>query len=142
MSNLITLNVTGRLGRDPQLKSTSSGTAVLNFAMASSRSVKKDGEYDNETVWFDIAVWGARAEGLAKALGKGDLVSVAGTFWPRTYRRKDGTEGTAYEVQAHTVNREMLAPARAEQAKEHVRRNYGRDRDDDDAGPGDDDIPF
>src|SRR4030095_10320891 len=106
MSNLITMNVTGRLGRDPDLKYTPSGSAVLNFSMASSRSVKKDGDWTNETTWFDVAVWGTRAENLAKVLAKGDLVSVAGSFWPRTFKRRDGTEGTALELQAHVVNRE------------------------------------
>jgi single-strand DNA-binding protein len=141
MSNLITLNVTGRLGRDPKLNTTPGGTSVLNFSLASSRSVKRDGGYDSETVWFEVAVWGARGEALAKLLGKGDLVSVSGSFWPRTFKRRDGGEGVAYEVQAHTVNREALSPDRAQQSGERGERKQRYERESDPV-QDDDEIPF
>jgi single-strand DNA-binding protein len=135
MSNLITMNVTGRLGRDPKLNSTPGGTSVLNFSMGSSRSVKRDGEYHNETLWIDVAVWGARGEALAKLLSKGDLVSVSGAFWPRTFRRKDGSEGVAYEIQAHAVNREARS---AERTSERPAPRYEASEPD----ANDDEIPF
>jgi single-strand DNA-binding protein len=141
MSNLITMSVTGRLGRAPKLNTTPGGSSVLNFSIASSRSVKRGTEYENETVWFDVAVWGARAEGLAKVLGKGDLVSVSGSFWPRTFKRRDGGEGVAYEVQAHAVNREALSPDRAQHSGERGERKPHYEREPEPA-PDDDQIPF
>lgn len=140
MSNLITMSVTGRLGRAPKLSTTPGGSSVLNFSIASSRAVKRGSEYENETIWFDVAVWGARAEALAKLLGKGDLVSVCGSFWPRTFKRRDGGEGVAYELQAHAVNREALAPERAQLNRD--RQQQGQPHDGGQDSFQSDELPF
>jgi single-strand DNA-binding protein len=139
MSNLITMNVTGRIGREPKLKTTAGGSSVLNFSVASSRSVKKEsGDYHDETIWFDVAVWGARADGLAKVLAKGDLVSVSGSFWPRTFQRRAGGEGTAFELQAHVVHREM----KAREGREQKPRSGSQGDDQYESSNDDDSIPF
>ncbi len=48
----------GNLGRDPELRSTPSGTHVTTFTMATNRRYKgKDGELQDETQWHNIVVW-------------------------------------------------------------------------------------
>ncbi len=55
--------ILGRLGSDPEVRHTPSGSTVANFSVATSRSRKnKDGENVDETEWQRIVAWGRLAE--------------------------------------------------------------------------------
>lgn len=68
-----TVSLIGRLGRDPELRYTQSGTAVANFSLAVTRPFNRE-----ETDWFDVTCWGKTAELAANHLQKGRQVGVAG----------------------------------------------------------------
>ena len=88
----------GNLGADPELRFTGSGVPVLNLRLATSESfVDKNREVQERTEWHNVVFWGARAEGLAKVLGKGDCVLVEGTMRTTSYE-KDGLKRYRTEV--------------------------------------------
>jgi len=90
---MIHATILGRLGRDPELKTISSGTAVLNFSLATDH-----GFGDNkQTMWVRCAIFGKRAETLDKYLSKGSLVLVQGELHTREWEKKDGTMATELE---------------------------------------------
>lgn len=106
-----TILVVGRLGREPEMRYSPSGQAITNFNLAANRKYSDaNGQNVKETIWFRVSVWGKAAENCDQFLHKGSLVLVEGrlvcdpdTGGPRLYSRKDGTPGTAFEVNASTV---------------------------------------
>jgi single-strand DNA-binding protein len=93
----------GNLGADPDLRYTAAGSAVLSLRLATNESwVDKNKEPQERTEWHTVVIWGARAEGLARVLGKGTGVLVEGTLRTSTYE-KDGQKRYRTEVHAREV---------------------------------------
>lgn len=84
-----TVILSGRLGRDPELRFIPSGTAVMNCSIAVERSYKQGEDWKKETSWVDLIVWGKQGERMATGLAKGDLVTVRGYLKQETWE-KDG----------------------------------------------------
>ena len=78
MINKIT--ILGRLGKDPELKTTPNGTSVCSFGVATSE-VWKDaqGNKKEETQWHNVVLWGKNAENASKFMHKGELHYFEGT---------------------------------------------------------------
>lgn len=71
--------VEGNLGRDPEMRYTPSGQAVTQMSVAASRNWKdRDDQWQEETTWFRVTVWGPQAERAAEYLRKGSFVRVQG----------------------------------------------------------------
>lgn len=89
-----TYTITGRLGRDPELRFANSGTAILKLNVAVSRRKKVGEEWTDETTWMSVAAFGALAENAHERLVKGDeIIAVGYVEEPRAYEKKDGTTG-------------------------------------------------
>ena len=88
----------GRLTRDPELKYTTSGTAVCNFTLAVNRKFNKE-----ETDFIDIVVWKGLAENFSNYLAKGRMAAVEGSLQIRNYETKDGQKRKVAEVVANDV---------------------------------------
>ena len=74
----------GRIGRDAQVRSTSSGRLVAGWSLA-----VDSGFGDNKkTVWVDCALWGDRAERLAQYIRKGDRIGITGELGTREHEGK------------------------------------------------------
>lgn len=94
----------GRLGQDPELKYTPSGSAVCNFSMATSESwTDKAGQKQEKTEWHRIVVWGKLAELCNQYLGKGRQAFVEGKLQTRSWEDKEGQKKYTTEVMANTV---------------------------------------
>jgi single-strand DNA-binding protein len=99
----------GRLGSNPVQRSTKSGYTVVNFSVATSRKIQKQGaapnvvEYIEETEWHRIVTWGKQGENCAQYLGKGSLVYIEGSIRSHQYDDKSGSHKTAYEIHADAV---------------------------------------
>ena len=91
----------GRIATDPELKHTTSGTAVCNFRLAVERARKADGQPDAD--FIDVVAFGKSAEFVAEYLDKGALVGVTGRIQARQWQALDGTSRRAVEVVADTV---------------------------------------
>ncbi len=79
MPNLNRVQIIGRLGKDPETRTTKNGSAVVNFPVAVDRLWRsRDGEPRKETDWFTVEAWGKLGQICQKFLGKGRLVFVEG----------------------------------------------------------------
>ncbi len=108
MSDVNRVCLTGRLGRDPDVRSTASGSTVLGFSLAVSERRKnhQTGEWEDYTNWVNCTVFGNRAEPLSHILAKGMLVCVEGRLrWSQWER--DGQKRSAIDV----VVTELVIPS-------------------------------
>lgn len=95
----------GNLGRDPELRHTPNGQAVVNFTLATSESwTDKSGERQERTEWHRIVVWGRQAEMCNQYLSKGRTVYVEGRIQTREWEDKDGNKRYTTEINASNVN--------------------------------------
>jgi single-strand DNA-binding protein len=92
----------GRLTRDPELRTTTTGKSVCSFSLAVDKKFKpKDGEPTAD--FFRIQAWDKTAEFCANYLGKGRLVAVDGRLESRKYTDKEGQSREIVEVIADSV---------------------------------------
>lgn len=96
MSNTIT--VVGNLTREPELKYISSGRATCNLGIASSRRYMQNGEWTEQTSFFNLTVWADQAENVAATFSKGDRVIAHGRLEARPWETKEGEKRTSYEI--------------------------------------------
>lgn len=95
----------GRLGRDPELKYTASGTAYCRFSMATDDSWKDraTGERQERTEWHSIVAWERLAEICGQYLAKGRMVYIEGSIQSRQWEDQDGNKRTSFEVRARDM---------------------------------------
>ena len=98
-----TVIMIGRLTRDPELRYiASTGNAVTRFSIAVDRAfAAKDAEITAD--FFNIVVWGKRAETCANYLAKGRMVAVRGRLQNNNYTDKDGTKRYNVEIIAEEI---------------------------------------
>lgn len=97
MLNNITLQ--GRFTKQPEVKTTTGGTNICNFLLASDRGGK-----DKATDFIPCVAFGKTAEFIAKYFNKGDMTVICGQLQSRNYDAADGSKKTAYEVYVKDVN--------------------------------------
>lgn len=92
----------GRLTRDPELRRTQSGTAVVSFTIAVDRDFKgQNGE--KETDFIEIVAWRGTAEFVSKYFTKGRMAVVEGRLQIRDWTDRDGSKRRSAEVVAESV---------------------------------------
>lgn len=80
----------GNLGKDPELRYTTSGVAVATFSLATSVSWKdQDGNVQERTDWHNIVAWRKLAEICGEWLKKGKRVYIEGRIQTRSYDDKN-----------------------------------------------------
>jgi single-strand DNA-binding protein len=94
----------GRLTRDMELKTTPNGTAVGKFSIAVNTSYKSGEEWKEEAHFFNVVLWGKRAEALAKYLTKGMEVGIDGSLRQNRWKTDDGQDRSVVEINAENVN--------------------------------------
>ena len=94
--------IMGRLTRDPELRRTSSGTAVTSFSLAVDRDFKSQSG-EKETDFIDIVAWRNTAEFVSKYFTKGRMAVVEGRLQIRDWTDKDGGKRRSAEVVADNV---------------------------------------
>jgi single-strand DNA-binding protein len=100
-SSLNKVELIGRLGKDPEVKNLSNGSAVANFSVATSEKWKdkRSGEMQEKTEWHNIVVWNEKTiEFIEKYLNKGDLVRIEGKIQTRSWEDNDGNKKYATEI--------------------------------------------
>ena len=91
-TNINRVVLTGNLTRDPELRSTPSGTSVCSLRIAcNTRRKDPSGEWVDKPNYFDVTVWGAQGENCAQYLSKGRPVAVDGRLEWREWEAKDGS---------------------------------------------------
>src|SRR5947208_14683193 len=85
--------IVGNLTRDPELRYTPNGAALVKFGVAVSRRVKDDatGQWkDADTSFFDVTAWRSLAENVAETLTQGTRVAVVGRLRTNTWETPEG----------------------------------------------------
>ena len=89
----------GNLTRDPELRYTPSGAAVVSFTVATNRVyVAKDGEKKEESEFTRVIAWNKLAELCSQLLTKGRKVYVEGRLQTRSWESPDGQQKNQTEV--------------------------------------------
>ena len=139
----------GNVGRDPELRYTSSGTAVANFSLATSRRYKdRDGNRQEQTEWHRVVAWARTAEIVNQYANKGKQLFIEGRLQTRQWEDRDGN--TRYTTEVVADNIQLLG--RAGGGGGNGSGDYGDPgpsgpdggsaSDDGNAPVNDDDIPF
>jgi single-strand DNA-binding protein len=106
----------GNLGRDAELSHTPSGQALSKVSLATSRKWqdKNSGEWQEETEWHNLVIWGKTAESLTPYLTKGQKVYVEGRIKSRNWE-KDGVKHYATDIVVENI---VLAGGRGDSGGE------------------------
>lgn len=91
----------GRLGQDPEIRTLESGKKVAHFNLATNESYKNaEGSKIDETTWHSIVAWNGLAELSSKFLSKGREVCIEGRISYRSYTDKNGNQKNVTEIVA------------------------------------------
>ena len=96
MADINVMTISGRLVRDPELKTTSNGNTVASFRIANN-TLKK-------TNFFDVSLWGKPAETLVQYAEKGRWISLNGRMEQDEWEDKEGNKRTSYSIVADNFN--------------------------------------
>lgn len=145
--------IIGRLGREPELKYTQSGSPVCTFSVATDESyTDNSGQKVEKTEWHRIVVFQKAAENCSQYLGKGSLVFIEGKLETRKWQDQQGQDRFVTEIKAQRV---QFLDRKADGDGQQGRQGGGRQTqrrhsaDYEDLGPafpseasGLDDVPF
>ena len=140
--------ISGNLTKDPEIK-TVGDQSLAKLRVAVNKSVKKDGQWENQPMYFDVDVWGRTAEVCGQYLTRGSKVTVSGRLDWREWETDAGEKRQAVsfvadnvvlptkreaEQQAGTYQKPAAPPQQdfREQQREATEATF----------TGDDDIPF
>jgi len=112
--------VMGRLTRDPELRTTQTGTPVVSFTVAVDRDFADRETGARQTDFIDIVAWRATAEHIQRNYSKGDMAIVMGRLQIRDWTDKEGQKRRNAEIVADTI---YFGETR--QAKEARINSYG-----------------
>jgi single-strand DNA-binding protein len=95
----------GRLGKDPEIRSTPGGQSVAKFTIATDEKfTDRNGEKQERTEWHNIAAWGKLGEICGQYLKKGKLVYIEGSIRTDSWDDKEtGVKKYRTEIIANTM---------------------------------------
>lgn len=102
-ADLNRVTLVGRLTRDPELRVTAGGTSVASLRLAVTSRVNRGGEWQDVPNYFDVTVFGRRAETVETYCGKGTRIGIDGRLSWREWEAKDGSRRQAVEVIADSA---------------------------------------
>ena len=106
MAGLPEITIAGTVTGDPELRFTSTGTAVANFTVAANdrRLNRETGQWEDAGATFlRCTVWKQFAENVAESLRKGQRVVVTGTLRQRSWETNEGEKRIAFDVDVTEV---------------------------------------
>ena len=103
MEDLNTVALAGRLTKDPEVRAVGD-TSVCALRLAVTKSVKRDGRWEDAPCYFDVSVWGNQGENAARYLSRGSFVMVRGRLDWREWETPEGGKRQAVSVVAERVH--------------------------------------
>jgi single-strand DNA-binding protein len=104
MASLNKVMLIGNAGKDAELRYTSSGTPQSQFSLAvNNRRKNQAGEWEDQTEWFNIIIFGDQAERVSQYITKGKQLYVEGRFQTRNWDDDQGVKHYRTEVIVNTV---------------------------------------
>jgi single-strand DNA-binding protein len=101
MSSTVTL--VGNLTREPELRFTPAGAPVTTFGIAVNRRYQVNGEWQEQTSFFNVTCWRDLAQNVSDSLDKGSRVIVTGRLEQRSWETDSGDKRSVVEVIADEV---------------------------------------
>ena len=95
------VNLTGRLTKDPEIRYTDGRLSIARFSIAVDRRFKKDGEQSAD--FPNIVAFGKTAEFIEKWFKKGVKIEVTGRIQTGSYEKEDGTKVYTTDIVAEQV---------------------------------------
>lgn len=120
MANFNKVLLMGNLTKDPEMRYTPQGTAVVNLRLAVNRKFRnKNQELKEETCFITAVVWNKQAETCNQYLHKGSPVFVEGRLQSRSWEDNSGQKRNVIEVRAERVQF-LSAPVKTEKLAEET----------------------
>ena len=110
----------GRITKDPEIKYTPSGVAVVPFVIAVDRDYKDD-TGNTPTDFISCVAWRQQAEFIANYIKKGYMIAISGSLQVRTYQAQNGDNRLVTEVICDSVKN--LTPKEPQQAQPQTKPN-------------------
>ena len=97
--------ISGNLTRDPELRSTAAGMAILKMGIAVNdrRKNQQSGEWEEVPNFFDVVVFGQRGEALSRFLNKGSKVAIEGKLRWSQWENPEGDKRSKVEIIADDI---------------------------------------
>lgn len=139
----------GNLGKDPEIRYTQSGIAVVNFSIAVQRPFKNKQTNEYETDWFNCTAFRKTAELIADSFSKGSKIAFVGRVQNNNYTKDDGTK--VYRDVILVENLTFIEPKSANKQNNHQNNHQNNnsnfsddpfDGNNDSIDISDDDLPF
>ena len=141
----------GRITRDLEMRTTTSGVSVCSFSIAVNRRFSKDGQ--QQTDFINCVAWRQQAEFICKYFAKGSMIAIVGSIQSRSWDSQDGKKQYATEV---IVDEAYFTGSKAETGTQSAPANQSFNQPDADQAPFDefdatgfaamggseDDLPF
>ena len=112
---LNSINLVGRLTKEPELRKSNKDVSLVNFSVAVDNT-RLEADGTRGTCFLDAVAFGSQAEAIAKSLRKGSKVAISGSLNQRNYIRQDGSKGRTYEINVDSI--EFLDPKPVEESAE------------------------
>jgi single-strand DNA-binding protein len=105
MANINRVVVSGNLTRDPELRQLAGGNSVckLRIAVNTRKKDRDSNTWSDVANYFDVTVWGAQGENVAKYLQKGSPLLIDGRLEWREWQAQDGTNRQSVEIIAENT---------------------------------------
>ena len=131
----------GNLGRDPEVRSTASGTPVATFSLATNRRWKdREGERQEQTEWHNVVCFARLAEIAGEYLTRGRQVFIEGRLHTQSWEDRESGQ-TRYRTEVVAERLQLLGQPGAGGAGQSAGSPAGA-VEDSGPEPEDDDIPF
>jgi len=103
VANGNTITIIGNVTRDPELRYLTSGTALAQLGVAVNRRYQQNGEWQEDTSFFDVVCWRELADNVSESISKGDRIIVTGRLEQRSWETQDGEKRSKVEIVADEV---------------------------------------
>jgi len=131
----------GRLTRDPELKTTTSGVSVTTFSIAVERNYVNEETGQRDADFINCLSWRKQAENIARYCSKGSQIALEGRIQVRSYDDRDGNRRFVTEVVADNVT--FLSTKKKEEEVEEQQEESNVDFNfEDEIELTEDDLPF
>jgi single-strand DNA-binding protein len=146
MANLNKVLLIGRLTRDPELRYTQNGTAVVEFGLAMNRNyTTADGQKKEDTCFVTVIMWQKKAEIISQYMRKGRQIFIEGRLELDSWQTSDGQKRSKLRVVGSNFQFLGPPPDGASSAKPPASApppERNEDKYTEDMGIADDDVPF
>lgn len=134
----------GRLTRDPELRTTSTGLDTCRVSIAVNDMPNQNGE--THTNFINVVAWRNTATNLCKYCKKGSQIAVVGKINQNTYEASDGTTKTSFDVVANQImfleHKQESSEATQETTQVEEDNTFTKSFNSDEIVLSDDDLPF